>query len=256
MANTHEKAFYIILTILSLLCGVTCCFLTGARFGAFFFFCFAAGAGVLSISAARFKRSKYARFMLRVGRIVLICWLISLVIVEGFIISGEKTDPEADKASCIIVLGTGVNGYTPSLCMVSRLQAAYELLSDDPDTVAVLSGGQGEGEYITEAQAMYTWLTSHGIDEKRLYMEDASRNTLENIKFSKALIEERGINVEDGVAVVTNEFHLWRSCRIAELSGIKAYGVCAETPYAYLKIVYHIREYFSVTGLLITGRLF
>ncbi|MBR2742432.1 MAG: YdcF family protein [Clostridia bacterium] len=256
MAKTHEKILYIILSALSLLCAGACCFLTGARFGAFFFFCFGAGMAILAAAAVRSERSRSARIILRVGRAGLVCWLISFIIVEGFIISGEKTNPEAENASCIIVLGTGVNGYTPSLCMVSRLSAAYDLLLNNPEAVAVLSGGRGEGEFVSEAQAMHDWLIKKGIDEGRLYMEDASRNTIENMDFSKALIKAEGICADGGAAVVTNEFHLWRSCRLASLRGIKAYGVSAETPYLYLKIIYHIREYFSVTGLIITGRLF
>ena len=256
MAKAHEKAFFTILTVLSFSCAVAWLFLAGARFGAVFFFCFGAGSLALAVAAARSKRSAFARLVLRAGRVVLVCWLISLVIAECFIISGEKTDPRAQDAPCIIVLGTGVNGYTPSLCMVSRLEAAKELLDKNPDAVAILSGGQGEGEYITEAQAMYTWLTDRGTDPGRLCLEDASRNTLQNIEYSKALMEQKGLSSDEGAAIVTNEFHLRRSCRIAELNGIKAYGVCAQTPYTYLKIVYHIREYFSVAGLFITGRLF
>ena len=256
MAKTHEKALYIIISVLSILCAAACMNLEGARFGAFFFFCFGAGTAILAAAAVMSKGSRFARIILRVGRAVLILWLISFIIAEGFIISGEKTDPGYDNASCIIVLGSGVNGYTPSLCMESRLRTAYAMLCGNPEAVAVLSGGRGEGEFVSEAQAMYDWLTKKGIDESRLYIEDASRNTIENMEFSKALIESEGLSADGGAAVVTNEFHLWRSCRLASLRGIKAYGVSAETPYAYLKIIYHIREYFSVAGLFITGRLF
>lgn len=255
MVSKLEKTIYLILTIFSLICAVTCLFLAGARFGAFFFFCLFAGVLILYAASITAWKNRFSKILLIIGRTVLICWIVSFVIVECFIFLGEQTDIEAKEADCYIILGAGVNGRTPSLSMLSRLEAAYSVLSENPDSVAILTGGQGEGEEIPESHAMHTWLFEHGIDDGRLFIEDASLNTIENLENARNIIFQNNIPINKGVAIVTNEFHLWRAMRLMELEGIKAYGVSAETPYAYLKAVYHIREYFSVMGLLLTGRL-
>ncbi len=78
-------------------------------------------------------------------------------------------------ADYLVVLGAGVNGRTPSLSLLNRLTAAEAWLQDNPNGKAILSGGQGPGEDISEAGAMYQWLTEHGIAAERLYKEENVR---------------------------------------------------------------------------------
>ena len=61
-------------------------------------------------------------------------------------------------------------------------------MEENPETKAVLSGGKGDGESITEAQAMCNYLVEHGIDRERLILEEKSTNTTENLKFSLGII--------------------------------------------------------------------
>ena len=80
----------------------------------------------------------------------------------------------------MIVLGAGVNGTEPSLSLRTRLDAALDYLTANPDIPAVLTGGRGYGETITEAQCMYDYLTERGVEPERLILEDAASNTAEN----------------------------------------------------------------------------
>lgn len=121
----------------------------------------------------------------RVGRTVLgvlVCaGLIVFVFFEIPVVRDARTDTGAHP-NAIIVLGAGVNGSTPSLSMCNRLDAALDYLGANPDALAVVSGGQGEGEDITEAEAMADYLTAHGIDSARIVQEDRSRTTHENLE--------------------------------------------------------------------------
>jgi len=256
MALGFEKAIYAVLTVVSFVCAVICSMASGARFGSFFFFCLGAAFFLITVFAPFSKRSRIAKVLLMIGRIVLAAWIVSFIAVQAFIISGEQTDAQAYDADLYIVLGAGVNGRTPSLSMISRLEAVHDVMESNPDSVAILTGGQGEGEDIPESHAMREWLIDHGIEESRLYVEDTSLNTIENLENARTIIKENKIDTTDGIAIVTNEFHLKRAKRLMELEGMESYGVAAETPYTYLKAVYHIREYFSVMGLFVTGRLF
>ena len=84
----------------------------------------------------------------------------------------------------VVVLGAGVNGTVPSLSLRERLNAAYDYLVAYPEAVCVVSGGQGNGEDITEALCMFNDLTGRGIAPERVWMEDRATNTEENIRFS------------------------------------------------------------------------
>ena len=153
----------------------------------------------------------------------------------------------------VIVLGAGVNGTEPSLSLQTRLDAALEYLEWYPDLPVVLTGGMGYGEEITEAQCMYDYLTAHGIDGSRLILEEQATNTAENFAYSKPLLEAEGINVESAwIAVVTNDFHIYRAGVIAEQVGYGPIcGVPAELPWLHLEINYCIREAFALVKTLI-----
>ena len=75
-------------------------------------------------------------------------------VVESFIIRDARTDTE-QTADVLIVLGAGVNGTRPSLSLRDRMVGAYDYLIAHPDCIAVVSGGQGVGEDITDAQCKY-----------------------------------------------------------------------------------------------------
>ena len=86
----------------------------------------------------------------------------------------------------LIVLGAHVDGTRLTLALLERTRRALQYLKENPRTIAVLSGGRGSGEQISEAQAMFHYLTAHGIPKERLILEDRSVNTKENLAFSLA----------------------------------------------------------------------
>ena len=102
----------------------------------------------------------------------------------------------------IIVLGAHVDGTRMTLALLERARRALLYLEENPGTKAVLSGGKGDGENISEAEAMYRYLTGHGINGDRLIREEESTSTKENLEFSR-----RRIGTTDcSVGVVTNNF--------------------------------------------------
>lgn len=174
--------------------------------------------------------------------------LVPLAIIEiGVIHEGGKEPPE-EPADAVIVLGAGVNGTQPSLSLRTRLDAAADYLAANPEVPAVLTGGQGYGEEITEAQCMYNYLTERGVDADRLILEESASNTAENFAFSRELLKEAGVDPSaDTVAVVTNDFHIARAKLLAARNGYGyAVGVPAELPWIHLEINYYLREAFAM----------
>ncbi|MHC1747854.1 MAG: YdcF family protein [Cellulosilyticaceae bacterium] len=174
--------------------------------------------------------------------LVLIVIVLFLAVESCIIITGYQTDM-AKKSDYIIVLGARVKGETPSLALQYRLDQAYTYLSANPNTKAILSGGQGLGENITEAEAMKRYLMGKGIAKEKLILENRSTNTAENIKNSFEIIDKEKENAK--VIVVTSHFHILRSKMIAHDLGKKVGGIGAKNM-PILIPNYYLREFFAV----------
>ncbi|MBA9025106.1 YdcF family protein [Peribacillus huizhouensis] len=148
----------------------------------------------------------------------------------------------SNHADYLIVLGAQVRGTVPSLALQYRINTAADYLTKNKSTIAIVSGGQGNGEDISEAEAMKQGLVKCGIDESRIIMEDRSTSTYENIKYSKLLIPKGAVRG----FIVTNDFHVYRAEKIAASQGLKLQGISAETPKVVL-VKSYIREYMAIT---------
>lgn len=154
------------------------------------------------------------------------------------------------EADYIIVLGSKVNGTKPSYSLQYRIDKAAEYLKSHAKAIAIVSGGKGKGEDISEALAMKNELMKLKIAEDRIIMEDKSTSTDENIKFSKPLIPD---NMKKGM-IVTNDFHMFRAKKIAAKQGLQLEGLPAETP-KRIVIPSNIREYLAITQYWFMNRI-
>ncbi len=185
--------------------------------------------------------------------VALVCLgLVYFCIVEIPIIKNARTDKEPERPY-LVVLGAAVYGDRPSLTLVRRLEGALDYLNSYPDSVAVVSGGMGPGETVTEAQAMHDWLVGHGVAEERIILEAEATSTLENLSNSYEIIRARGDEPDGNVAVVSSAYHLYRAKLISRSLGVEAAGVAAPWGYFFVMLNYFIREAFGVTKLWILG---
>ncbi len=168
--------------------------------------------------------------------------IASLVVIETACMIGACTKAPTENATAI-VLGCRVYGERASLSLVERLEAAYDYLSENPEATCVVSGGQGPGENISEAECMYRWLTDKGIDGSRIFKEEKSTSTDENIRFSKEVIEANGLN--KNVALISNEYHIYRATLIASDNDL-SYGTKPATTAFWLFPSYYVRELYGI----------
>lgn len=115
--------------------------------------------------------------------------LALFLVVEALIVGAmiQKPEPGLDY---VVVLGAQVKGSSPSQSLLYRIQEAAEYLKENPETKAILSGGKGTGEVISEAHCMRRELEKMGISGERLIEENRSTSTKENIVYSYELIQE------------------------------------------------------------------
>ena len=87
-------------------------------------------------------------------------------------------------------------------------------------------------------------LVGMGIQEERIFVEDQSHNTRENLQFAQEIAQEQGIGEE--IAVVTQGFHMYRATQLAKAAGFTPYSLVAETE-PLLFPEYYGRELLSLT---------
>ena len=175
--------------------------------------------------------------------------LVLFLFIEGLILGSFRQTPSADADYCI-VLGAQWRNNGPSEVLKRRLDRAAEYLKENPDCVAIVSGGQGSNEVIAEADGMKQYLIQVGIEGERILTESKSRNTLENIRFSKALLPDD----DKRIIIVTNNFHVFRAVQIARTQGLNAQGCPAGSmPWMFPQNM--LRECFGVIKDFAVGNL-
>lgn len=146
----------------------------------------------------------------------IICWMLALYCVCISVLMVGAMIPAADEQGTAIVLGAQVKPWGPSALLQQRIDAAEDYLLRNSEAAAVLSGGQGADEVKSEAQCMYDVMSADGIDPYRLYIEEQSTNTYQNIHNAIRIIDEQHLDRQ--VVIVTDSYHQLRAKIIAKKS--------------------------------------
>ncbi len=173
--------------------------------------------------------------------VLIFCGWVLFVIVEAQIIMAMyKT--AGKHCAYLIILGAQVRGTRITSSLRHRLDAALVYLQENQETQVIVSGGQGKGEEISEAEAMAGYLMEHGIEKERIRLENTSTTTWENLKFSAVIIGD----LTKPVAVVTNNFHLYRALKIGRRAGYQNLQGIAARSNSLFQVNYMVREFFAV----------
>ena len=195
------------------------------------------------------KSKKPLKILYRIAGVFIIIGLVYAAIPATHILTAQvKTAPNDDVT--LVVLGCQVHGTRPSLMLITRLEAAKKFLNDNPNVKCIVSGGQGPGEDITEAKAMKTWLAAHGIDENRVFEEGKSTSTVENLQYSKEIIQRE--KFPEKIVIATDDYHEYRAGEIAKTLGMESYSAPAKTPW-WLYECHFVRELMAITKFWIFG---
>lgn len=170
-------------------------------------------------------------------------------VISGMMIAAASTPPP-DNAT-VVVLGAALRGEQPSRMLAERLKTAAAYLKTHPEAPCVVSGGQNDDEILSEAAAMKQYLVGLGIDESRIYLEDRSTNTRENLSMSRRVIEEHGL--PSSIAIATQEFHQMRAGIYARDAGFDEVGALTVHSPFYLLGGYWIRDFAGICRILVFG---
>lgn len=190
----------------------------------------AAGLALLSMMARygilpRIPLAIRAAFGAAVLLAVVVVIITFAMMLSRFRAAGDN-DPNV-----IIVLGAQVRTDGPSRVLRYRLDTAYDYLEAHPEVTCIVSGGQGANEPEPEAEGMARYLTERGIAPERILIENQSENTVQNLRYSAALLDP----ASDQVAIITNNFHVYRSLALARAAGYRnVSGIAALSSPFYL----------------------
>ena len=129
----------------------------------------------------------------------------------------------------VIVLGAGLRGSEVTPHLSRRLDRTVDYFRKNPHVYIIVCGGLGERQLITEAEAMESYLISKGIPPSRIIREPYSTSTYENLLYAKEILREN-FSEEVRVALITNDFHIYRATALAESLGLDVYPLGASTP--------------------------
>lgn len=129
----------------------------------------------------------------------------------------------------IVVLGSGIFEATVPPLLARRIDKGIELAAKNPNALLILSGGQGPGEAIPEGAAMKAYALAHGADPLRTISEERSKNTEENLLFSRKLFAKPN----GKTAIVTTRYHVFRALILARRQNLKAVGFGSKTKWYF-----------------------
>ena len=200
------------------------------------------------------KKHPGAAHLLRtVMTTTVILGLLVFAVTGGCILQEGREAPE-EGLPYIVVLGAKVNTGGPSASLQERIETARDYLISHPDTLCIVSGGQGSDEPIPEATCMYEHLVQAGISPDRITKEDRSTSTWENLNYSLDLIEEKTGSRPTTLGVVSSEYHLFRVGLQAKEYGLEVIGIPARTGSFDRWLHYFVREIAGVWHYILLGR--
>ena len=120
----------------------------------------------------------------------------------------QVSNRRAESADVVVILGARVRGDgSPSAALVARVRQGCALYRKGDVRALILTGGGATGQ-VREAAVMRRLALEEGIPASALHLEDQSRDTGENARFVRPLLERLGAR---RVTVVTDGFHAFRT---------------------------------------------
>lgn len=147
----------------------------------------------------------------------------------------------------VVVLGAGIMGKTVTPLLAARITRGIEIYQKNPGSKLIMSGGQGPGEDIPEAEAMAEYAINLGIPKEGIIIENKSRTTNENLRFSHALMKPNS-----KFCIVTNSYYVYRALVLGKRQGLQCIGYGAKTKWHFTLNAF-VREF--IAYLVITKRI-
>lgn len=174
------------------------------------------------------------KFKRLVGALLLLCLIFAQIPIlinaymyefsSRYILTVEEASE--GKFDCVLVLGAGVWGESPSPMLEERLNRGIEVYKTGCADRILMSGDHGRTEY-DEVNVMKDFAVGKGAVAEEVFMDHAGFSTYESMYRAKDIFKVKK------VVIVTQKYHLYRAIYNARRLGLDAYGVAADGQYNY-----------------------
>ena len=157
-----------------------------------------------------------------IGIILLAAAALAIIIITatGITISNYASEDETQKADAAIILGAAVENGAPTPVFRERINHAIALYQDGYVRFLIFTGGIGDGDGISEAQAAKNYALAMGIPETAIFIEENSHITEENMENAKRIMDAQHLQT---ALIVSDPLHMKRAMLMAQDYGITAY---------------------------------
>lgn len=137
-----------------------------------------------------------------------------------WIAAGDRvgTVESAPSAPVAVVFGAGLDQGKPSPYLEHRLTAALDLYREGKVQAILVTGDNGRVSY-DEPDAMYRYLTEHGVPQEKVVRDYAGFDTWDSCTRAHRIF---GV---DRAVLVSQDFHVRRALALCEAAGIRSYAV-------------------------------
>lgn len=151
---------------------------------------------------------------------ILVLLVFAAVVLFTWFVWIHSSTLAIGRQDVILILGYKTFENEPHALLEERLKTVLHLLGTQHyrNKSVIVSGG-ALGREESEAEIMKEYLVKRGIDPQRILTENQSKDTIENLQFSKEIMKKAEFN---SCVIVSNSFHIRRIQIIAESLGIKA----------------------------------
>ena len=174
------------------------------------------------------KKKSVLKKVVMIGLILIITFVLMIFIINWYVKAStsnqiiENDDySNLNDIDCILVLGAGVWGNSPSPMLEDRLLEGIKLYQSGVANKIIMTGDHGRKEY-DEVNVMKDFAIDKGVPSEDIFMDHAGFSTYESIYRARDIFEAKK------VIIVTQKYHLYRALYIANQLGIEAYGVGAD----------------------------
>lgn len=180
--------------------------------------------------------------ILIIGAIMILIILIIVISINFFVIGSTKNRilteeqvKDLQDVDCILILGAGIWGESPSPMLEDRLLQGIDLYKSGVSTKIIMSGDHGKEDY-DEVNVMKKFAIDREVKSEDIFMDHAGFSTYESIYRAKYVFEAKKI------VIVTQKYHMYRALYITEQLGLKAYGVNSDPRTYQGQVIRDLRE--------------
>jgi uncharacterized SAM-binding protein YcdF (DUF218 family) len=152
--------------------------------------------------------------------------IIILIISNAFNIYLFSHSDEIINADAAVILGASVWNNRPSPVFKERINHGIWLYKNGYVKYLIFTGGNGKNSLFSESSVARDYAIKNSIPADKIFIEEYSRITFENLIYAKEIIEQNNFNK---IIIVSDPLHMKRAITMAKDINLNVYSSPTKT---------------------------